>query len=99
MSKTFILVLILLFNECIQNEIKFPKDSNTTFNLFTLKNKDKQIILDFDANDTSIKNCGFNPSLKTKLIVHGWTSGYYKINLFNRLWMKVRVNLKFMKLK
>ena len=67
----------------------FPDDWNITFNLFTPNDSNKQIILNFTANDTQIKNSGFDPQIRTKFIIHGWMSGYYTLSIFNRQWMKV----------
>lgn len=67
----------------------FPKDWNITFNLFKPNESQEQIVFDFEANDTTIRGSGFDPKLKTKFIVHGWTSGLYKTDMFNRYWMKV----------
>ena len=98
MNEMLVLIIIIAFvpiNYCktvsknVGYEYGYSDDWNVTFNLFTRLNRKDQYVLGINSNDSLIKNSGINGSLPTKLIVHGWQSGLYVSNLFNRLWMIV----------
>lgn len=56
-----------------ENDDYEPIETSFFIELFTLKNPDKNQILDH-ANISSINETNFNRSLPTKIFIHGWKS-------------------------